>query len=223
MPHRVLKMDTSISGVLKAAPYGITSIVFWLTDMGVNIKFLSVFLLLWLIDIVSGVIKSIVVSGEEKPTSKTGIRRVASKFVMLLFPVVTAAIYSLFTDDAVKMLNWGLMILALHEGYSVLGNFYSIRTGKMLTEFDAVSYSIKLVADWIRKKVDRLVYVMEGGMRDDDWKESKRRKDRGQERGDGYGGYGGYADEDFTQNGDYNLPKDENGPVDGEDNEIPPG
>lgn len=197
MQERILKMDTSIFGLIKAAPYGISSLVYWLTDVGVDIKFLSIFLLLWLTDIVSGVAKSIIVKGQQKPTSKTGIRRIASKFVMLLFPVVAAAIYGLFTDDAVKMLNWGLMILALHEGYSTLGNFYSIRTGKMLTEFDAVSYAIKAVADWVRKKVERLAYVMEGGTRDDDWKDDDRREDKRDEYDLGDGDHEEYpVDED---------------------------
>ena len=168
--HSTIKIDMSISGLVKLIPYTLGTVIFWLTDHGVNIKFLGIFLALWALDIISGVAKSVIVKDLKNPTSRTGIQRVASKFVMLMFPIVAASIYSLFTEDGVKMLNWGLMILALHEGYSVLGNFYSIRTGKNLTEFDAVSYAIKLVADWIRHKVERLGHVMEGGSRSDDWR-----------------------------------------------------
>jgi phage-related holin len=206
MLDRILKIDMSFTGLLKSAPYFGASMLYWLADYGVNVKFLGVFLLLWTFDIITGIVKSIVVPTMRRPDSKTGLRRVASKFVMLIFPVILATIYSLFTDDAVKMLNWGLMILSLHEGYSTLGNLYSIRTGQELTEFDAVSYSIKLMADWIRKKVDRLLYVIEGGTRNDDWKDNNR-------RGDQY--RGGYDESDFSENGDYNLPKDE-------ENEIMP-
>ena len=199
---KLLRIDMTIGGILKTTPYVGASLVYWLTDLGVNIKFLSIFLLLWTFDILSGIIKAIVVKDLRNPESKTGIRRVASKFVMLMFPVVLAAIYSIFTDDAVKMLNWGVMILALHEGYSTLGNFYSIRTGKVLTEFDAVSYSIKSVADWVRRKVEMLTVVMEKGSRDDDWRfedrRGRHRHDRHNPRG-GHDNHGNPDDEEIEQ------------------------
>lgn len=200
--HRLIKVDMSITGLIKLVPYTLGSVLFWLTDIGVNVKFLGVFLLLWTVDIISGVLKSIIVKDAKNPTSRTGVQRVASKFVMLMFPVVAAAIYSIFTDDAIKMLNWGLMILALHEGYSALGNFYSIRTGKNLTEFDAVSYSIKTMADWVRSKVERLGHVMEGGSRNDDWRDDQKY---------GNGHYG-----DHGRHGGYDLDDETN------ESEIPP-
>tara|TARA_R110000772_G_C13310332_1_gene440713 strand:- start:108499 stop:109122 length:624 start_codon:yes stop_codon:yes gene_type:complete len=205
MFDRIQKIDMSFSGILKSTPYLGASIAYWLTDYGVNIKFLGVFLLLWTFDIITGIIKSIVVPNLKNPSSATGLRRVASKFVMLLFPVILATIYSLFVDDAVKMLNWGLMILALHEGYSTLGNFYSIRTGKMLTEFDAVSYFIKILADWIRKRIDLILVLMERDTRDE--YKSGRSHNGNQNNGN---------------HNDYNDEPDMEDHGDGDDNEIMP-
>ena len=83
-----MKLDLSFAGLIKTSPYLIMTGIYWLESQGVNIQWITGFFILLSIDILTGVWKSIVVKSLPNPTSKVGLRRVTTKFMMLLFPVV---------------------------------------------------------------------------------------------------------------------------------------
>lgn len=54
------------------------------------------------------------------------------------------------------VLEWGLSILIMAEGYSIIQNIYAFRTGKILPEYDVISTLLKKLGDFIILKINEL-------------------------------------------------------------------
>jgi len=75
-----------------------------------------------------------------------------SKFALLLLPVIIALIGTGIGYDLTLVIDWAIKLLFIAEGYSILGNMYTMRTGKRPIEVDLISLAIL----WGRKLVVKL-------------------------------------------------------------------
>lgn len=152
-----MKLDTSAFGWLKAVGYAIVGFYTWIESVGINAYVLSILLLFMILDMILGVVKSHTVTGL-KPSSDVAKKGVLTKMIMFIIPVVSGFIWSVFDkDDALKIINLQLTALMVAEGYSNIANAYAIHTGELLTEFDAVSFVFKKVAQKIKGLLEKIM------------------------------------------------------------------
>lgn len=78
------------------------------------------------------------VCGEQITSRKIKIGAL-SKLLMLLLPITTALAAKGVSLDLKWMVLYSMNALILSEAYSILSNLVTIRTGKRLPEFDAIS------------------------------------------------------------------------------------
>jgi len=139
-----MNTDISVSGILKSLVYLVACSYSWIEDKGINAYVMSVLLLFMFLDIILGWIKSIVIKELENPTSKVAKKGILSKAIMFMIPAISGLIWGAFdTGDAIRVVNLQLTALMIAEGYSNIANSYTIYTGEILTEFDAVTFIFK--------------------------------------------------------------------------------
>lgn len=122
--------------------------------LGFNPQILSLFIALMMIDVITGVARSFINEGGQSVRSRTAIKGIVSKMMLLfaLFGVaITGQIIGFNTENYV---HGAISVLALGELYSILGNIHSIRTGKAKSEFDAVALLLRKVRDMLNKALD---------------------------------------------------------------------
>lgn len=104
-------------------------------------------------DIVTGIWRSAVINGGQSITSWKAINGLLSKFLFLFIPVVVAYMGKGMGLDLVALAQSALGLLIGATGYSIIGNIYSIRSGKAVKEFDAVKY-ILLAIERVLEKLE---------------------------------------------------------------------
>lgn len=142
--------DTTISlgVVLKHLSY---ALAFFAGTAGLNAEAMATLALLMIADTITGMIRVAVIDGPNKLTSSRWWTGVISKGLIWMVPAILswtgkgAGIN--FTPVATAMLS----MLVLAEGYSVLGNIYSIHTRKEKREWDAVAFVIGAVRTFIER------------------------------------------------------------------------
>lgn len=58
---------------------------------------------------------------------------------------------------ASHFMEWGLSILIMAEGYSVIQNVYAFRTGKVLPEYDVISIILKSMSKFLEDKLNNSI------------------------------------------------------------------
>lgn len=104
---------------------------------------LVVLCLFMVVDFCTGLVKSYRVN--EKFTYHRAMGGFLTKLITLTIPFLLnyLSIGTVGYDEQIsKVLPYGLSALILIEFYSILGNFYTIRTGKELEDKDLLSYVI---------------------------------------------------------------------------------
>lgn len=154
----ILKADTSMLGLFKSIIYVFAFVYGWLNDQGIDAYVLFALLFLQTLDMFLGWGKSSVVKALENPTSKKAKKGILAKIVMFVIPVVAGVVWGVFDkENALKVVNSLTAALVIAEGYSCVANGYSIYTGEELSEFDAVTYVIKKLAEKIRNLLTKLM------------------------------------------------------------------
>jgi len=124
---------------------------------------IMLFSILLLLDMITGVGKTIKIG--EKPKSWRFANGLISKMVLIIIPFALALTAKALKID-IHLLVWVVLdSLILSEAYSILGNIYTIRTGKQTEEYDVVS----LILRKIRTLLNRLL-----GDEDEEYTKSKR-------------------------------------------------
>ena len=114
-----------------------------------NSVYLSLSVLL-AIDYVTGLFKASALKQSIKSNKmKYGL---ISKLVIFLVPIVFALGSTALGRDPGGILDISLTILILSEIYSILGNIYSIRSGKEMPEYDAISAIGNKLRDFLISK-----------------------------------------------------------------------
>ncbi len=155
-------LDTSFNGILKSIAYGVICTYSWLEDTGINAYAFTVLIVFMSLDILLGTIKAKRLKELANPSSKEAKKGITTKAVMFMLPVVAGLLWGLFDkENAVKVANTLLIALALAEGYSVIGNSYMIASGKVVSEFDAVTFIFKSVSESIKKVLEKLLKTLD--------------------------------------------------------------
>ena len=82
------------------------------------------------------------------------------KKIAAVIAVMTVAI--VFKDlglDPKTYVSGALSIFIMVEAYSIMQNYYAIRTGVILPEYDVISMLIKAFMDFLRRKIEKIVKV----------------------------------------------------------------
>ena len=112
---------------------------------------LTLFVVLMLLDVVTGVYRSYAVSGGQSIKSGIIIRGVLSKMMLLVILFSLAITAKIIGFDPEYYIEGALVVLTLGELYSIIGNIHSARTGKEKREFDAVTVILRKVRDILDK------------------------------------------------------------------------
>ena len=110
-------------------------------------------LVLMIIDIITGIIKSIRINGTRSIKSIILVAGFVSKILLILIPVILAYTGQGIGIDLKPLVSGTMMVLVVAESYSSLGNIQAVRIGKDVPEFDIVSFLIKK----IRKQLLRIL------------------------------------------------------------------
>lgn len=145
------EIDNSWSGIFKAIIYGVMCIYSWLESKGIDAYAVYTLIGFMSLDMILGAIKAKKIDLLPNPSSKEAKKGITTKAIMFIIPVVAGLLWGLFDKtNAVKVANTLLIALSIAEGYSVIGNSYMIVTGKVLSEYDAVTFIFKSLSNAIK-------------------------------------------------------------------------
>lgn len=119
--------------------------------------------LCWLmfIDTFSGIIKSFVLG--KCFDFKVLFFGICSKLLILLIPMVIALVGKGIskTYDFTSILDAVLKILVVSEGLSIITNFYVVKTGKDVKNFDVVTLLLSSIRKWMQKIIKSAIDKIE--------------------------------------------------------------
>jgi phage-related holin len=126
--------------------------------LGLNQVQFIILIVLMSLDIITGIAKAYRVD-------RTSVRSDAfklgtfSKFFYLCVPFVVALVAkgTMVDSIGVWLASFAVTILILSEGYSILGNIYSFKTGKVVHEVDGVSYLLIFIRKMIKKLLEEKI------------------------------------------------------------------
>ncbi len=113
---------------------------------------ISIFAILLSIDLVTGWAKT--VSLGEKPRSRRLAKGILAKSVLLLMPIVLALGAKAIHMDATVLVYVFINALILSEVYSIIGNIYTIRTGRATEEYDVISKILKVIRTMLNRLLE---------------------------------------------------------------------
>jgi hypothetical protein len=104
-----------------------------------------------ILDIITGILKSLALYGGQSVRSIKVTSGLLAKLLLLFIPFVIALSGKAIGVDISMLAVSAINILILSQAYSIIGNIYSIQTGKETTEFDAVSFILKQVREVLER------------------------------------------------------------------------
>lgn len=108
--------------------------------VGLPLDAYGILFILMIIDIVSGVAASYVIRGKHSIKSHLFSTGIVSKVILLTMPLVLALVAKGVGIDIVGFASNVLSLFILSEGYSIVGNYISIRRKEYIEEFDAIGF-----------------------------------------------------------------------------------
>lgn len=119
--------------------------------LGLNPQAVTIFSVLMIIDVITGITRAAVVTGGRSVRSAVLKRGILAKLLVLtaLFSVALAGKGVGF--DMGTLVQSTVNVLILGELYSILGNVHSVRTGNQKVEFDAVAFLLAQVRGLVNK------------------------------------------------------------------------
>jgi len=113
----------------------------------------EVLLILIVADVVTGILKSATIHGCHSIRSSILQRGLVAKGLLIAVPATLALAGKGVQIDLAFLAQGILNLLILSEAYSVIGNIYSIRTGQIQTEFDAVAFVLRSIRNLLKKVI----------------------------------------------------------------------
>ena len=130
---------------------GLIGLAAWaLVYTGLPAEPAAILAVLMCVDFVAGISKSRV-TGIPVTSHRIKVGTI-SKCGVLTVPLVMALTAKGLGVDFNWIISWSISVLILSESYSIIANIYTIRTGKIAPEWDAIS----LILSKIRSAVDLL-------------------------------------------------------------------
>lgn len=105
--------------------------------------------ILLLIDFFSGIAKAIVM--KEQITHSRAVAGILSKLLILVIPIVLAFMSIGINQDISSYINYAISALIIAETYSIIENFYIIRTKNNSDKIDLVSFVIRGIRTFLEK------------------------------------------------------------------------
>ncbi len=113
----------------------------------------AILMLFIFFDIVAGILKSYALYGGSSIKSSVFERGIIAKALVICIPLNIALAGKGVGLDLVPIAQGTITVLILSELYSLLGNWYAIRTGKERIEFDAVAYVVGQLKGFLKKLI----------------------------------------------------------------------
>lgn len=126
--------------------------------LGMSMHNFGILLVFIILDMITGIWRVYVMQGGEAIKSRHAINGLASKMLFVVIPLVVAYTGKGLGVDLTYLATGCLGLLIAATGYSIIGNIYTIRTGVMVVEFDA----IKLILTAIKNLLDKLTIDQRG-------------------------------------------------------------
>jgi phage-related holin len=104
-------------------------------------------------DVVTGVLKSGTVNGWKSIRSSIMERGLVAKCLLIVAPITLAVAGKGIGVDLSTLAQTVVSLLILSEAYSIIGNIYAVRTGKITNEFDAVAYVLEGLKTLLKKVI----------------------------------------------------------------------
>lgn len=153
-----MKIDLSIYGLVKSIGYLVVGAYTCVGETGINAHVLFVLFFFMLLDMILGVIKAITVPALDNPISRKAKKGILTKIIMFILPIVSGLMWSTIDkDSAIYIVNLQLTALMVAEAYSNVGNAYTIYTGEVLTEFDAITFVFRKSAEKIKSVLEKIM------------------------------------------------------------------
>lgn len=126
--------------------------------LNIPIDAVKILVAMLLLDTILGLIKSIKL--KHKLTFKKLLWGMVSKMALLLFPMVLALMGKGLNYDLTSFPLIIMDLLIVSEGFSVIGNIQSIRTGEEVESMDIVSIIIRATREGLKKVMDKLLSAL---------------------------------------------------------------
>lgn len=111
--------------------------------LGLDVTKFFILSFLMVLDLVTGTTKAYVC--KEDVTSRRLSAGFLSKIMVLFVPLTVALMAKGVEIDMTGLVRFTVSILIISEAYSVVGNVYTIKTGEVVKEIDAVSAIVKRI------------------------------------------------------------------------------
>lgn len=123
--------------------------------LDIDSEVIAIFSVLLVIDLITGWSKTIAVG--DKPKSRRLAKGIIAKSVLILVPLVMALGFKALHIDATIVFYIVIDALILSEVYSIIGNIYTIRTGKYAEEYDVMSKILKIIRTMLNKLLEEKI------------------------------------------------------------------
>jgi len=115
----------------------------------------SVLALMMMLDTITGVLRAGVVHGWRSITSHEATLGIIKKGTAIVIPLMIAVAGHGVGLELVEVAKWTLRVLILSELYSTISNIQSIRLGRDVAEFDAVSYILEKIRQILERNIKK--------------------------------------------------------------------
>lgn len=106
---------------------------------------------LLIVDITTGLLKTLVIEGWKWVKSRTGIIWIVNKLLVFMLPPLFWYVWSWLGFEAAIAIETFLIALCLYEFYSILGNILSIRKWEYIKqEGDVITFAIENIMQIVR-------------------------------------------------------------------------
>ena len=102
-------------------------------------------------DVITGVVKAATVNGWRSIRSSVMERGLIAKSLIIIAPITVAVAGRGVGINLSSLAQSIISVLILSEAYSIIGNLYSIRTGQVTHEFDAIAYVLDQIKAMLKK------------------------------------------------------------------------
>lgn len=124
----------------------------------------ATYLLAWLVtlDTITGILKVLRWRKQEFTSYEMGLWVLTKllTFVIILAAAILAKIIFLLWDvniGIVHLLSVSIWLFGVAQFYSIVQNVYIFKTGKQVTEFDAMTLAIQAMQLWARKVLEAMI------------------------------------------------------------------
>lgn len=143
---------TDIWSLIKSVGYALA------VYLHINEEVFTILIICMVIDTLTGILKSIKIRDDFK--MKRMLWGIVIKFFYILIPLLVALAGKVLGKDYELAPTLVLRIMAVSELYSIFGNIYTLKTGKIVKDVDIIS----LVLNTMRSLTLKYVFITLGGL-----------------------------------------------------------